>query len=83
MLIFGDLHLPSILAEYGAHYNGTTTPSQPPAPAAASQPPPRRPFPGAIKRRAVRAAVLHPLNIGRGPPSRNAANLFASAPSTS
>jgi hypothetical protein len=59
MLIFGDLHLPSILAEYGAHYNGTTIPIAAASSGSASQPPPRRPFPGAIKRRAVLGGLIN------------------------
>ena len=47
MLIFGQRHLRSILAEYEGHYNGAPAPPQPPAAPAATRLPHRRPLPGA------------------------------------
>jgi putative transposase len=47
MLIFGQRHLRTILAQYEAHYKRTSSPSQPPAPPAPARPPSRRPLPGA------------------------------------
>ena len=47
MLIFGERHLRSVLAEYAQHYNGRRPPPKPPASPAPARPPGRRPLPGA------------------------------------
>jgi putative transposase len=46
MLIFGERHLRTILAQYETHYNGRQAPSQPPAAPSPPRPPCRRPFQG-------------------------------------
>ena len=50
MLVFGERHLRSVLAEYEAHYNGHQAPSQPPAAPAPARPPRRRLLQGADRR---------------------------------
>ncbi len=60
MLIFGQRHLRTILAQYEGRYKRTTPPSQPPAPPDPTRPPCRRPLPG------TDPAPAHP----RRPPQR-------------
>jgi putative transposase len=59
MPIFGERHLPSILAEYEAHYNGHRPPPQPPAAPAATRPPVADLSHERIKRRAVPGALIN------------------------
>ncbi|MGO9296406.1 MAG: integrase core domain-containing protein [Streptosporangiaceae bacterium] len=47
MLIFGERHLRTILAQYEGHYNGAAPSSRPPAPPAPARSPSRGPLPGA------------------------------------
>ena len=91
MLILGERHLRTILAQYETHYNGRATPPQPPAPPTPARSSDRGPFQGAnpapgrprrphqrIRARRIRAQVRTVAEFWN--PARQAATAIRSRP---